>query len=187
MKKRKWIIVTLLFITLLFFYVYMGLLGEDVLSEDRNYDYFIKHYDINSVDQVLELVEIKKRDAEIQFNNTNQDQTIDKNNCNLLYDVRIKNVSNEAMSLHVRYLIPKELYETIVYSRNAFGSLDDNPYDLEVGKGFTSSAGPIMKHYDLLDENELKIFDAYKNDLWMIITLDQVEYFVKMDDLKIEQ
>lgn len=148
---------------------------NEVLDKIRNED--------NSVDY-KDFISIKMKDSEILYNHTSSEAFVDNEFCNLMYSVRVENITDEEIELRVVYYLPTILYNTLKMSSSDF-RLIASALRLDPGVGLRSEAGIGMTHYDKLTEEEKEIFEKYKNDLYVLLMVNGEEIYLEIDDLKV--
>lgn len=128
-------------------------------------------------------VSIKMKPSEILFNKTTEEQGIDNELCSIIYKVIIENIRNENIKINLKLLIPDELTSTIVYGETTLGPRKKY-IELKPGERINISMGTLMKHLDRLSENEKKLFEKYKDILYIELLINGKKSYAKISVLK---
>lgn len=145
---------------------------------------FMEKYQLHKAEMdFLEDFDVVMDETTIKYNITNTDQTIDVDKCTMIQSIHFNNRTNRLIKVYVKCFVPDELFSTIVYAGSDFGSL--NFYDVKVGGNIGGESGALMKHFDKLTSKEKDLYEAYKNDLYILLSYEDKEYFIKVDDLKV--
>lgn len=134
---------------------------EDNKSEINPYDY----------------IDIIMKDSELLFNKTTEKQVVDKELCNLMYDVSFKNKTKDIITFNFVMYIPKEMYNIILTIEPSVSKSED--LVLEPGKGTGIGSGRLMTHYDKLDKEKREIFEKYKNTVYFEFHINGKKAYVK--------
>lgn len=187
-SKLKYFIflATILILVILSYGQFRNDMNDDSMTSKKyNYEYFNSNYSLEDSKDLVNVIELSMKQPEIIYNHTSTSQVEDLNFCNVIYSVRIKNITSKPMDIFVQYLIPKELSDALGYSSTQFGSLDNSLITLQPGKGYSADSGIIMKHFEKLSDKEMEIYNMYSQDLYVIILIDGKVYFTKIDNLSV--
>ncbi|MFZ5353382.1 MAG: hypothetical protein ACOZCL_11780 [Bacillota bacterium] len=179
MKKTLpllFIVTCILLISFIAFTLLLKSSAENNFSEST--DEIIKNIEDNKSElNYKDFIEIQMKDSELIFNKTTEAQTTDNEFCNLMYDVRFVNISNEAIKFKYKMFIPREMSEKIIVTDLPYEALQADT--LVPGKGTSVESGRIMIHYNKLDQKTKEIFHKFKNTLYFEFHINGKKCYVK--------
>ncbi|MDP4089904.1 MAG: hypothetical protein Q8930_11620 [Bacillota bacterium] len=134
----------------------------------------------NSNDQdYLKYVDIKMDKPGFVYNQTTEAGDVDNENCNIVYRIKFKNITNENYHLNYKIFVPQELASTIIYAPVDIGPESNQPL-IKPGQGITTVYSPVMKHTDKLDDNQKKLLDQYGSTLYCELKIDGKTFYLKI-------
>ncbi len=114
------------------------------------------------------------------YNKTTTEQIVDDELCNLTYDVKITNLSDQPIELIAKFFYTKKMYDTFLMSSDSFGT-EGGAVTLEPSKGIYMAAGPLLRHTAKYTEKEHAIFNEEFEKLETILIINDREFHLLLD------
>ncbi len=158
---------------------------NEVYLRKTTQEYFDENYSKNKSSDVFDKISIKMKQPEIRLNATTPEKSVDDVFCNIMYSLKIRNLTDKEMYITAKFFIPDELCNKLEFSSNYVSSITDRGIEIGPNKRLHIDAGILMKHINRLTEEEKLILEEYCNDLDAVIMIDGVKYFFKIVDLEV--
>ncbi|KYO68571.1 hypothetical protein [Thermovenabulum gondwanense] len=125
-------------------------------------------------------VRIEMYKSRLLFDHTTVEGGPDDELCNLIYDFRVINISNETIKVNLKWFVPPEL-NPIIIAGQKMEMLSPHEYrELKPGEKIHVEVGVLMKHYNKLSEEEKKIFHQYKDTLYFELRINGKRAYAKV-------
>lgn len=128
--------------------------------------------------QIRNYIEIIMEEPILQYNKTNPEGTEDNDFCNMIYKVSIKNITDKDIEIAANIFVPYELYKTIIMNEKLVGQ-GDKIKNITPNKSINFISGALLIHTQKFSEEQNKLLDELKDELYFQILLNGEEYYIR--------
>ncbi|WP_427337912.1 hypothetical protein [Caloranaerobacter sp. DY30410] len=127
----------------------------------------------------LKFVKIEMEESQILFNKTTVEQREDKYLANIVYRLKIRNITSSNIKIHYTLYIPKEFAERFVIGERVFNLFVDG-VEIKPNKSLNIGHGTLIRHYKLLSQEEKEIFNKYKDIVYLVLSINDKKVYLKV-------
>ncbi|ABY91471.1 hypothetical protein [Thermoanaerobacter sp. X514] len=125
-------------------------------------------------------IKIEMYKSRLLFDHTTEEGGPDDEACNLIYEFRVINISDETIKVNLKRFVPPELNQIIIAGQQTEMFSPHEYIVLKPGERIHAEGGVLMRHYNKLSEEEKEIFNKYKDTLYFELRINGKKAYVKV-------